>query len=141
MKRMVGCVVEIVSIVLCLCVYRSDQASSFRNEKDVRNGYRIVRLDVCSKFDVCRQVFKMTMIKHLLVISAIFQNSECVICTVNPLNAKLNPTSHLLTLLGALPILHVSRIRVNPPRRFLVAPCTSMSRCSVIFHVNITDHS
>jgi hypothetical protein len=89
MKRMVGCVVEIVSIVLCLCVYRSDQASSFRNEQDFWKGYRIVRLDVCSKFDVCRQVFKMMMIQHLIVISAIFPNSECVICTVNPFKRRV----------------------------------------------------
>jgi len=32
---------------------------------------------------------------------------------INPLNAKLNPICHLLTLLGAHHILHVSRIRVN----------------------------
>jgi len=31
----------------------------------------------------------------------------------NPLNAKLNPICHLLALLGAHPILHISRIRVN----------------------------
>jgi len=33
--------------------------------------------------------------------------------TFNPLNAKLNPICHLLALLGAHPILHVSRIRVK----------------------------
>jgi len=32
---------------------------------------------------------------------------------LNPLNAELNPICHLLALLGAHPILHVSRIRVN----------------------------
>jgi len=32
---------------------------------------------------------------------------------INPLNAKLNPTYHLLALLGAHHILHISRIRVN----------------------------
>jgi hypothetical protein len=32
---------------------------------------------------------------------------------INPLNAKLNPICHFLALLGAHPILHVSRIRVN----------------------------
>jgi len=32
---------------------------------------------------------------------------------INPLNAELYPISHLLALLGAHPILHVSRIRVN----------------------------
>jgi len=31
----------------------------------------------------------------------------------NPLNAELNPTCHLLALLGSHHILHVSRIRVN----------------------------
>jgi hypothetical protein len=32
-----------------------------------------------------------------------------------PFNAQLNPICHLLALLGAHPILHVSRIRVNGP--------------------------
>jgi hypothetical protein len=32
---------------------------------------------------------------------------------LNPLNAQLNPICHLLALLGAHPILYVSRIRVN----------------------------
>jgi len=31
----------------------------------------------------------------------------------NPLNAELDPVCHLLALLGAHHILHVSRIRVN----------------------------
>jgi hypothetical protein len=31
----------------------------------------------------------------------------------NPLNAQLNPTCHLLALLGAHHILHVSRIRIK----------------------------
>jgi len=31
----------------------------------------------------------------------------------NPLNAELNPICHLLTLLGAHPIFHISRIRVK----------------------------
>jgi hypothetical protein len=31
----------------------------------------------------------------------------------NPLNAKLNPICHLMALLGAHHILHVSRVRVN----------------------------
>ena len=33
----------------------------------------------------------------------------------NPLNTKLNPICHLLALLGAHRILHVSRIRVKCP--------------------------
>jgi hypothetical protein len=33
--------------------------------------------------------------------------------SLNPLNAELNPICHLLALLGAHHILHVSRLRVN----------------------------
>jgi len=33
---------------------------------------------------------------------------------INTLNAKLNSICHLLAMLGAHPILHVSRIRVKP---------------------------
>ena len=39
----------------------------------------------------------------------IYLRTKCI----NPLNAKLNPICHLLTLLGAHHILHVSRLRVN----------------------------
>jgi hypothetical protein len=35
---------------------------------------------------------------------------------INPLNADLNPICHLLALLGAHHILHVSRIRVKEQR-------------------------
>ena len=41
---------------------------------------------------------------------------RCSVCSkleINPLNAKLNPICHLLALLGAHHILHVSRIRVK----------------------------
>ena len=38
----------------------------------------------------------------------------CAFCWyINPLNAELIPICHLLTLLGAHHILHVSRIRVK----------------------------
>jgi len=33
---------------------------------------------------------------------------------IEPLNAKLNPICHMLALLRAHPILHISRIRVEP---------------------------
>jgi len=36
---------------------------------------------------------------------------------INPLNAELDPTCHLLALLGSHHILHVSKIRVNVIRR------------------------
>jgi hypothetical protein len=36
---------------------------------------------------------------------------------LNPLNAELNPIRHLLALVGARHIVHVSRIRVNNMKR------------------------
>jgi hypothetical protein len=55
----------------------------------------------------------------------------------NPLNAELNPICHLLVLLGAHPILHISRIRVNIyslPRKQNSSPYTvnTCSDCSVL---------
>ena len=38
---------------------------------------------------------------------------ETCIVDINPLNAKLNAICHLLALIAAHHILHVSRIRVN----------------------------
>jgi hypothetical protein len=39
---------------------------------------------------------------------------RAICADINPLNADLNPICHLLVLLGAHPILYISRIRVNP---------------------------
>jgi hypothetical protein len=38
-----------------------------------------------------------------------------IVSFVNPLNAELNPICHLLALLGAHHIIHISRMRVKPP--------------------------
>ena len=55
---------------------------------------------------------------------------------LKPLNAELNPICHLLALLGAHPILHISRIRVN-----IVAPQVAVFRnptcASIHFHVSL----
>ena len=40
-----------------------------------------------------------------------------IMLTFNPLNTELNPICHLLVLLGAHHILHVSRIRVKEIQR------------------------
>jgi len=48
---------------------------------------------------------------------------------VNPLNAELNPNCHLLALLGAHHILHISRIRVNITIRLIV--------CNLSFFITI----
>jgi hypothetical protein len=39
--------------------------------------------------------------------------SFCALQGINPLNAELNPIRHLLALVGARHIVHVSRIRVK----------------------------
>ena len=55
------------------------------------------------------------------------EGTEGVPPCVNPLNVELNPIRHLLALVGARHIVHVSRIRVNPlnaalnPNRHLLA--------------------
>jgi len=38
---------------------------------------------------------------------------DCTRCSINPLNAELNPICYLLALLGVHHFLHVSRIRVK----------------------------
>ena len=40
-------------------------------------------------------------------------SADCHCGTLKPLNTKLNPVCHLLTLLGTHHILHISRVRVN----------------------------
>ena len=54
---------------------------------------------------VCSQIHT----KHINTLCG--QNVELL--NVNPLNAKLNPICHLLSLLGVHHILHISRIRVK----------------------------
>jgi len=54
--------------------------------------------------------FVYEMLKYFAAASVI---SIAMIDIINPLNVELYPICHLLTLLGAHPILHVSRIRVN----------------------------
>jgi hypothetical protein len=39
--------------------------------------------------------------------------ASLIAAMLNPLNSELNPICHLLALLGAHPIFHVSRIRVK----------------------------
>jgi hypothetical protein len=42
-----------------------------------------------------------------------FEVPEQIVRVINPLNAELNPICHLLALLGAHHVIHVSRIRVK----------------------------
>jgi hypothetical protein len=61
---------------------------------------------------------------------------------LNPLNAKLNTICHLLALLGAHHILHVSRTRVNCVQKenctFVVPYITQVSKEKIwIFQVSL----
>jgi hypothetical protein len=54
---------------------------------------------------------------------------------INPLNAELNPIFHLLALLGAHHILHVSRLRVKQ-----VLPAAFFSRDFILLHDDAPAH-
>jgi hypothetical protein len=53
---------------------------------------------------------------------------------ISPLNAELNPICHLLALLGAHHIFHVSRIRVNCRGDRLIWPTVNMPCRNVKLH-------
>ena len=56
-------------------------------------------------------VYDRREIKRPSFVYFLFDNTD--VKYINHLNAQLNPICHLLALLGAHHILHVSRIRVN----------------------------
>jgi len=58
----------------------------------------------------CERITRFSRATCQVMLCSAIQNS---LLTFNPLNAKLNPTFHLLALLGAHHIFHVSRIRVK----------------------------
>ena len=59
--------------------------------------------------------FENQFCEHIYLLQHFERQKEDNGCklTVNPLNAKLNPIRHLLPLLEAHHILHVSRVSVN----------------------------
>jgi len=60
-------------------------------------------------YDTARKCVWKTLVFESVILHSSFVFLKCI----NPLNAELNPICHLLELLRAHPILHVSRIRVN----------------------------
>ena len=68
-----------------------------------------------------------------------FLNTHCQM--FNPLNSELNPIRHLLALVGARHIVHVSRIRVNTNVLWDMTPCnligTDFSRESTAYMFNV----
>jgi len=49
-------------------------------------------------------------------LSSVYKKQRPIDLEINPLNAQLNTICHLLPLLGAHLILHISRIRVKKPK-------------------------
>ena len=80
---------------------------SFRYVKEVQ---------VCLKWDKNIRHFTwgpLYFIFFIVTYVALKYKGRTFLLGINPLNAKLNPICHLLALLGAHHILHVSRIRVK----------------------------
>ena len=75
------------------------------------------------RFLLCCRATRTTVCQPVLIITAVLHNVTVWWINrfglpngtrlLNPLNAKLNPTCHLLALLGAHRILHISRKRVK----------------------------
>jgi hypothetical protein len=59
----------------------------------------------------------------------------------NPLNAELNPICHLLALLGVHPILHVSRISVQPHKLSYSVLCTFYIKTTTFFCTGFHQHT
>jgi len=71
---------------------------SFTMVRYINSIYRMVST-ICCLYTIYYNLFKL--------------NVHGSVHCINPLNAELNPICHLLALLGAHHILHVSRVRVN----------------------------
>ena len=59
---------------------------------------------------------------------------------INPLNAELNPICHLLALLGAYPILHISRIRFKVGGTIFYSDASAMFYCITNKYINSVQH-
>ena len=73
------------------------------------------------KFKFSRKSFEKWF--HIKVYENLMSGSRVVVEVVNPLNAELNLIRHLLALVGAHHIVHVSGIRVNHERLLLQNSC------------------
>ena len=82
--------------------------------------------------------YKLTLILLMCRIGWASNNASKWQVGFNPLNAELNPICHLLALLGAHPILHVSRIRVNLAFKGLIhQPTHELNKIKFTIRVNL----
>jgi len=94
---------------------------------------------VDARSNVSRYPTKITVVFRLyqifLLTGVIFQFPAPPYPNINPLNAELNPICHLLILLGAHHILHISRIRVKRRIKFHV-PFLALLGAHHILHIS-----
>jgi len=69
----------------------------------------MVIMKVTKSIIMACDMFRYQVTKSVIMVCDMFRYQALF----NPLNAELNPICHLLALLGAHHILHVSRIRVK----------------------------
>jgi hypothetical protein len=105
-KKAIGFEAEIMNEWSCTSTIPT-QLHSGHNRK--RFAFCLCLTESCNwRSTDIKLLFRHQVYPHALVIL----NANISLKGINPLNAKLNPICHLLALLEAHPILHVSRIRV-----------------------------
>ena len=88
--------------VLCCLEGKLSQALDLLHQVDKYNSYILRNVQTRNTFQLGSEVFLLQRLR------------ETQSYNINPLNTDLNPICHLLALLEAHHILHVSRIRVKP---------------------------
>jgi hypothetical protein len=80
------------------------QYTEQHNEKDHPTWNTTIRIH-----NITIRIHNIAIRIHNIAIR--IHKKEYIIYKINPLNAELNPICYLLTLLGAHPIFHISRIK------------------------------
>ena len=82
----------------------------FITQKILGEGYRSLSYSLCS---FRHSPVTLSLLGPNILLSILFSNTLRLSFFLNHLSAELNPICHLLALLAAHHILHISRIRVN----------------------------
>jgi hypothetical protein len=82
------------------------------------NGRRTGLVTFCLEDCILQRVIEGKIQRGIEVTGRRRRRRRKLLDNLSPLNAVLNPICHLLTLLGAHPIFHISRIRVMERRGY-----------------------
>ena len=83
----------------------ANEDGALGERKTCLNGNAVTEIPCLVTYSMKTEIVQITMLSGVL-----FSDTPSY---TNPLNAELNPIRHLLTLVGARHIVHVSRIRVK----------------------------